>query len=248
MFQDSHVSLLAWFNAIWRVTSEKTGVSALSLQRILGIGSYETAWMLLHKIRHTMIRPGRELLSGEAEVDETFVGGPKPGKRGRGAGGKQLVAIAAERDGKKIGRIRMQRIPDASAKTLEAFVQGHIQQKSKIITDGWKGYLGLPKKGYTHEAIPGNSVGEEELLPRVHRVASFFKRWLLGTHHGRFEPKHLDSYLEEFTFRFNHRTSRARGLPFQRVLENAVLVAPCGYANIVSRPEPPSKANAESLA
>lgn len=240
MFQDAHLSLHDWFNAIWWVTSQKTGVSALGLQRMLGLGSYRTAWMLLHKIRSAMVRPGRELLAGEIEVDETFVGGPKPGKRGRGAAGKQLVIIAAERDGARIGRIRMRRIPDASAHALETFVKGHIQLKSKIVTDGWKGYLGLPKIGYSHCSIPGESVGEEELLPRVHRVASLFKRWLLGTHHGRFEAKHLDIYLDEFTFRFNRRTSNARGLLFYRVLENSVKVDPQTYAKIISRKISPS--------
>lgn len=232
IFHDSHVPLQVWFHAVWWITNQKTGVSALGLQRALGIGSYRTAWTLLHKIRCAMVRPGRDLLSGDVEVDETFVGGSKPGKRGRGAEGKKLVVIAAEIDGKKIGRIRMRHIPNASGQTLEGFIKASIEKGSKLITDQWGGYNGVRSLGYGHERVDGEIVGIDEVVPRVHRVASLLKRWLMGTLHGRFEPKHLDAYLNEFVFRFNRRTSNARGLLFYRVLENCFQVDPSSYESI----------------
>ena len=135
IFHDSHIPLQVWFHSIWWITNQKPGIGALGLQRALGIGSYETAWMLLHKIRCAMVRPGRDLLSGGVEVDETFVGGSKPGKRGRGAEGKKLVVIAAEINGKKIGRIRMSPIPNASGQILEGFIKASITKGSKLVTD-----------------------------------------------------------------------------------------------------------------
>ncbi len=233
IFQDTHVPLQIWLHAIWWITSQKNGVSALGLQRVLGFGSYRTAWSLLHKVRSAMIRPERDMLSGEVEVDETFVGGPRPGKRGRGAEGKQLVVIGAEKNGKKMGRIRMKRIADASGKSLETFITTTITKGSTLVTDRWRGYNGVKSLGYNHERVDGAVVGVEEVVPRVHRAASLLKRWLLGTHHGGWDPKHLDTYLEEFTFRFNRRTSHSRGLLFHRVLENAVRVGPKSYAKII---------------
>lgn len=226
IFDGVRKPLRLWFRAIWLMTSEKHGMSALGLQRQLGLSRYETAWIMLHKLRQAMVRPSRELLSGEVEVDETLVGGPTSGKHGRDYEGKELVVIAAERDGDKIGRIRMQRLVKADAPNLEPFIQEHIQKGSTVATDGWKGYLGLTDLGYKHQRIKKESVGIEELLPRVHRVASLLKRWLLGTHHGRVGREHLDDYLNEFTFRFNRRTSRSRGKLFYRLLQQAVQIRP----------------------
>ena len=234
IFQDTHVPMQVWFHAIWWITSQKNGVSALGLQRVLGLGSYRTAWSLLHKIRSAMVRPERDMLSGEVEVDETFVGGPRPGKRGRGAEGKQLVVIGAEKAGKAIGRIRMKHIADASGESLEGFITTSITKGSTVETDKWRGYNGIKSLGYKHERVDGEVVGIDEVVPRVHRVASLLKRWLLGTHHGGWNPKHLATYLEEFTFRFNRRSSNSRGLLFHRVLENAVKVGPNPYAEITS--------------
>ncbi|MBI4403094.1 MAG: IS1595 family transposase [Deltaproteobacteria bacterium] len=234
LFHRSHLSLEQWFRAAWWVTNQKHGVSALGLQRTLGIGSYETAWTVLQKLRRAMVRQGRDLLSGDVEVDETFVGGSKPGKRGRGAEGKKLVVIATEIDGKKIGRIRMRHIPDASASSLEGFIKDSIAKGSGLVTDQWGGYNGVKSLGYGHKRVDGEVVGIEEVVPRVHRVASLLKRWLMGTLHGRFEPKHLDRYLEEFTFRFNRRTSNYRGLLFYRLLENSVIAEPVPYTKIIN--------------
>ena len=233
LFHKSHLSLEQWFRAAWWVTNQKHGVSALGLQRTLGIGGYQTAWLVLQKLRRAMVRPDRDLLKGEVEVDETFVGGSRPGKRGRGAEGKKLVVIAAEIAGKKIGRIRMRHIQNASAESLEGFIKAAIAKGSGLVTDQWKGYNGVRALGYGHKKVDGEVVGIDEVVPRVHRVASLFKRWLMGTLHGRFETKYLDRYLEEFTFRFNRRTSNYRGLLFYRLLENSVVADPVSCSEIV---------------
>lgn len=215
-----------WFKAMWLVVSEKNGISALGLQRQLGLSRYETSWKMLQRLRRAMVRPGRELLSGEVEVDETLVGGPTPGRKGRDYEGKALVVIAAEKDGDRTGRIRMKKIPDACGKTLESFARDNIKEGSVIETDGWKGYEGLAKLRYQHRCIDGESVGINELLPRIHRTASLLKRWLLGTHQGGIDRTNLDGYLDEFTFRFNRRASGSRGKLFRRLIEQAVQITP----------------------
>lgn len=226
LFADTHKPLRLWLEAIWHVTNQKSGASALGVQRILGLGSYRTAWNWLHKLRRAMVRPGRDRLAGVVEVDETFIGGPRPGKRGRGAAGKTLVLVAAQADGRKIGRIRLARIADAAAASLEPAVQQAIEPGTRVQTDDWSGYHRLGALGYDHEVIqPAAELGDN-LLPRVNLVASLLKRWLLGTHQGAVRPWHLGYYLDEFTFRFNRRTSRSRGLLFYRLLEQAVALAP----------------------
>jgi len=226
LFADTHKPLRLWFEAIWYVTNQKLGASALGVQRILGLGSYRTAWNWMHKLRRAMVRPGRDRLAGRVEVDETFIGGPRPGKRGRGAANKTLVLIAAQADGRKIGRIRLARITDASAASLEPAVRQAIEPGTHIETDDWSGYNGLRVLGYDHEVIqPAAELGDN-LLPRVNLIASLLKRWLLGTHQGAVRPSHLDYYLDEFTFRFNRRTSGSRGMLFYRLLQQAVALAP----------------------
>lgn len=234
VFQDSRLPLRAWFRAIWQVTSQKNGASALGVQRVLGWGSYQTAWTVLHKLRRAMVRPGRDQLTGRVEVDETQVG--RPGYKGRGSPTKTLIVIAAQEEGKGIGRIRMARIPDGSAQHLHAFVQGAVAPGSCVHTDGWKPYQGLASLGYEHEITklkgqPQSAAIEE--LPRVHRIASLLKRWLLGTHQGAISPEHLDYYLDEFTFRFNRRTSASRGKLFYRLVQQAVQVPPAPYHSLV---------------
>lgn len=226
LFADTHKPLRLWFEAIWHVTNQKSGASALGVQRVLGLGSYRTAWNWLHKLRCAMVRPGRDRLAGVVEVDETFIGGPEPGKRGRGAAGKSLVLITAQADGRKIGRIRLARIADASAASLESAIRQAVEPGTCIQTDGWSGYSRLKALDYEHEVIrPATELGEN-LLPRVNRVASLLKRWLLGTHQGAVHPDHLDYYLDEFAFRFNRRTSRSRGLLFYRLMQQAVTSQP----------------------
>jgi transposase-like protein len=237
ILQDTHKPLRTWFRAIWHITSQKNGASALGLQRVLGLGSYQTAWSWLHKLRRAMVRPGRDRLSGRVEVDETYLGATEAGHEGREPGRKVLIVIAAQEDGAKIGRIRMRRVPDASAKSLQGFVMDVVEPGSRVHTDGWAGYKTLMDKGYAHEAtaqgrsgIPGT---EANLLPRVHLVVSLLKRWLLGTHQGAVRPEHLDYYLDEFTFRFNRRNSQYRGKLFYRLLAQAVAVNPVTYGQLI---------------
>lgn len=239
IFQDTRTPLTVWFRAIWWVTSQKNGVSALGLQRVLGLGSYQTAWAWLHKLRRAMVRPGRERLSGRVEVDETYLGGLEEGVRGRKTERKALIVVAAQEDGKGTGRIRMQRVPDASAESLVPFVEASVELGSVVHTDGWLGYAPLESKGYGHEItfLRGQKKSPSELLPRVHRVVSLLKRWLLGTHQGAVSFEHLDYYLDEFTFRFNRRNSRSRGKLFFRLVQQAVAVEPTTYRSIVGTPQ-----------
>jgi len=236
IFDSTRLPLKIWFYGIWWVASQKTGASALNLQKNLGLGSYRSSWLMLHKIRNAMIFEDRSLLQGDVEVDEAFLGGVRSGKRGRGAEGKELIVIAAEYSGKKrIGRIRIQRVSDASAEKLEPFITTNVAKGSTVHTDGWNGYNGLEKLGYKHLPRKSATVHPDELLPRINIVTSLLKRWLLGTLQGRLDPKHMSSYLEEFTFRFNRRTSKVRGLLFQRVLENSIKVKPAPYRKIIAR-------------
>jgi transposase-like protein len=238
IFQDTHKPLRLWFRAIWHVTSQKNGASAISLQQLLGLGGYLTAWTWLHKLRRAMLRPGRDRLRGRVEVDETYVGGEGTGSNrgGRHIGYKALVVIAAEENGRGIGRIRMARISEATKVALHAFVQQSIEPGSTVHTDGLRAYGGLDAIGYKHEASVLQGKGEDaavRLLPRVHRVASLLKRWLLGTHQGAVSLEHLDYYLDEFTFRFNRRASTSRGKLFYRLLQQAVELDPAPYKTIV---------------
>lgn len=231
IFDKTRTPLRLWFNAMWYIVNQKNGVSALGLKKVLGAQTYETTWTWLHKLRTAMVRPGRDRLHGLVEVDETLVGGPKPGKRGRGASGKVLVLVAVEdREGTKqegIGRIRLMVIPDASGPTLEEAVAAMVEPGSTIRTDGWTGYNGLKEKGYDHIVVkhqedePGH-----DPTPLVHRIASLLKRWLMGTHHGRVETHYLHYYLDEFVFRFNRRRARSRGKLFYELIRQALLVEP----------------------
>jgi transposase-like protein len=237
IFQDTRKPLVMWFRAMWYVTSQKNGASALGLQRVLGLGSYETAWTWLHKLRRAMIRPDRDRLSGWVEVDETMVGGLEEGVAGRQTESKALVVIAAQADGPGTGRIRMQVIENASAASLHSFVQDCIDPGSTIHTDGWQGYAGLETKGYQREItrLRGRRKEASKLMPRVHRVASLLKRWMLGTHQGAVAPAHLPYYLDEFTFRFNRRRSKSRGKLFFRLTQQAVTTPPATYDTMVKR-------------
>jgi len=236
IFENTRKPLRLWFRAMWWVTSQKTGASALGLQRVLGLGSYETAWTWLHKLRRAMVRPGRDRLSGAIEVDETYLGGPEEGLRGRETHNKALIVVAAQEDGRGVGRIRLHRVPDASADSLVPFVEDAVEPGSLVKTDGWKGYARLETKGYRHRIVIVSRRDETaaDLLPRVHRVVSLLKRWLMGTHQGAVSHEHLDYYLDEFTFRFNRRSSRHRGLLFYRLLQQAVAAEAVPYKDIVA--------------
>lgn len=235
IFHDTRKPLNLWFEAMWHITSQKYGANALGLKRVLGLGSYNTAWQWLHKFRRAMVRPGRERLSGLVEVDETYVGGEKKtGKRGRGAAYKALVVIAVEdKKDDGFGRIRLRRVADASSISLTKFIQDNIEPGSTIRTDGWRGYSNLESNGYSHIMVHQNSSIGENILPLVHRIAALLKRWLLGTYQGAVRPSHLDHYLDEYTFRFNRRTSASRGELFFRLVQQAVLVPPVRNKDLV---------------
>jgi len=238
LFADTHLPLRLWFQAMWYVVNQKNGASALGVQRVLGLGSYRTAWRWLHKLRRAMVRPGRDRLSGTIEVDEVYIGGERAGKRGRGAGGKALVLIVAQADGAKIGRIRLARVANASAPVLTQAISASVSAGSQVLTDGWLGYADLTANGYRHEKIRTTAVVGANLLPRANRVAALLQRWLLGTHQGAVGTAHLDYYLDEFTFRFNRRTSGSRGLLFQRLLEQALALGPVRGGALVGGTHP----------
>src|SRR5437763_918365 len=225
--------------------SGKGGIAATELQRQLGFGSYQTAWTWLHKLRKAMVRPDRQPLAGRVEADETYVGGPRPGKRGRGAAGKTLVGGAVEAGrgearGRRLGRLRLAILADASAASLDAFLAAHVAKPATVATDGWRGYLGLPAEGYDHEPVSlSASRGDAALrLPGIHLVFSLVKRWLLGTHHGAVSEKHLPAYLDEYVFRFNRRTAKRVSHGFARLIEHAVRIKPSTYRAIVAAPTP----------
>ena len=240
ILQDTRTPLPTWFRAMWWVTSQRTGASAKVLQQVLGLGSYETAWTWLHKLRRAMVRPGRDRLTGRVEVDEAYIGGLEEGVRGRQTEKKALIAVAVEEAGEGMGRIRMRRIPDASADSLQAFVEEAVAPGSLLHTDGFLSYDRLEKRGYRHRItfLKGRKESASELLPRVHRVVCLLKRWLLGTHQGAVSRAHLDYYLDEFTFRFNRRTSQHRGKLFYRLVQQAVTVAPAPYRSLVKHVRP----------
>jgi transposase-like protein len=217
-----------------RLYEQERDVSAQNLQRLLGLRSYNTAWLCLHKLRRAMVRPGRESLSGIVEADEAYVGGPKDEKSGRGAFGKQIVFIAAEVCSRKIGRIRLFLISGVSGATRVPAVSGTVAAGATVRTDGWKGYSGLAKGGYKHEAtVEDEDELAEIVLSKCHLVVSLLKRWILGTLLGNVGKDHLQDYLNEFTFRFNRRDSKSRGLLFYRLAQMAVVTAPTPRSKIV---------------
>jgi transposase-like protein len=237
--------LTVWFSVCWYFATGKDGISALSLKRTLEIGSYQTAWAVLHRLRSVLVRPDRERLRGKVAVDETYIGGKEAGlSGGRAKGKKILTCIAIEiLEPNGFGRCRISPVADASSESLRAFVLDNVELGATVITDAWQGYRGLEKEGYIHDRRSqraASAQGEDpgDLLPGVHRLASLAKRWLLGTHQGAMDSEHLPSYLDEFVFRFNRRRSRSRGMLFYRVLELAVAHGPVRYKDIIMSHSP----------
>jgi len=240
MFEQTKTGLAKWFLAIFLVTSSKGGISAMELKRQMGFGSYQTAWSWLHKIRKAMVRPKRAPLSARVEADETYVGGPRPGRSGRGAAGKTVVAGAVESGrgqgrGRRLGRLRLAVVADASAASLEGFLAANVAKPATVATDGWSGYGGIAAAGYAHAPISlAAGWGDAALrLPAIHLVFGLAKRWLLGTHHGAVSNKHLPAYLDEYVFRFNRRTAKNLSHRFARVIQHAVLTPPTTYRDLV---------------
>ena len=243
IFDKTRTPLRVWFAAAWYVTNQKQGVSALGLQRVLGLHSYQTAWVMLHRFRRAMVRPGREFLKGDVEVDETYISitarnQPKTKEGHKSNTTKTLVAVAVEiLEPKGFGRIRLRRILSDSKQHLLPFVCESVKPGSTVHTDGLHSYQSLTEHGYLHvpHIMAGATTPAHISMPAVHRVAALLKRWLLGTHHGAVQPNQLDYYLDEFVFRFNRRSSRSRGLLFYRLLEQAVLTEPVTYHCIAKK-------------
>ena len=223
VFEGTRKPLRHWFLAVWEVTSQKYGASALGMKRVLGLGSYETAWAWLHKLRRAMVRPGRDQLAGIVEVDESYLGGDEPGVHGRQTLSKAIIGIAVEMNGGALGRIRLRHIADVKAASLVPFVIDVVKPGSTVHTDGWSGYKSLDAKGFKHLVTVASTSPDPAhvVFPGVHRVASLLKRWCLGTHQGDRKSTRLNSSHTEFTFRFNRRTSKTRGLLFHRLLAQA---------------------------
>jgi transposase-like protein len=243
LFDKTRTPLRTWLAAAWYLTNQKYGVSALGLQRVLGLGSYQTAWAMLHRFRRAMVRAAREPLSGKVEVDETYVGILDPRKLRKGARrqshtAKTLVAIAIEVvEPKGFGRIRLRPVAGGSEQHLLPFVCDVVEPGARVHTDGSAAYRSLSARGYGHrQSVHLASDDPAHVsMPGVHRIASLLKRWLLGTHQGAVRSEQLDYYLDEFTFRFNRRTSRSRGLLFYRLLEQAMTTQPVTYKHIARK-------------
>jgi transposase-like protein len=206
------------------------------LQHARELGSYQTAWAWLHKFRRVMVRPGRDRLAGEVEVDESYRGGVAPGKHGRGADKKTPLLIAVERRGSGLGRVRFACVAETGADSLLPAIEDLIAPGGVVAPDGHAGYNGIAGAGYSHDRHSLHATGDPAQVarPRVHRVASLLKRWLLGTHQGALRPQQLDCYLDEYTFRFNRRGSNHRGLLFYRLLEQAAQVEPTPLAKLLA--------------
>jgi transposase-like protein len=232
VMQSSHTPLSVWFWGAYLITTQTPGQSALQFRRQLGLRRYETAFTILHKLRAGMVRPERDTIGSEhpVEIDECLIGGETRGE-GRGVHHKVMVIGAVEvrvrKSGEKRtakssdahsggvsakkkvygGRLRLQVIPDKTAKSLLEFVDGNIAPGSTVLSDGWHGYNDLPKMGYKHQplVLAGDPEKAEAHLPMIHLVFSNLKTWILGTHHGRVDARHLQAYLNEYVFRFNRR-------------------------------------------
>jgi transposase-like protein len=236
--------LSAWFKAMRFFTTRKSGVNAVNLKDLLGFGSYSTAWSWLHKLRRCTIRDKREKLSGKVETDEFYIGGQRSGKRGRGAEHKCAVAVAVERKGKKLGRVRLQIIEDCSGNELIPFIQYNVEEGSEVCTDGWKSYNSIESLGYTHkQTLQPKTINKENALSGVHLIDSLVKRLILGTFQGRFEKKYLQSYLDEYVFRFNRRNTKTVGKRFFRIVQQAVANRPKPQKQIVLGSVSPLLAN-----
>jgi len=248
--QDSKLPVRVWLTAMWLFATQKDGISAKSLQENLSLKSYKSAWSLLHKLRIAMVRSDREKLYGIVEVDEEYIGGAmEGGKRGRGSENKQLVAVAVQLDkisednpdrpslrDYRLSKIRAKCIPNASKGELHAFIKENIAEGSTLIRDDWSGYSGIDDEGYHSEiSNASKSISEDDRLPHIHLAISLIKRWILGTYQGSIDESNLQTYLEEFTFRFNRKNSHNRGWLFYRMVQGAMSTEPHVYESLLIR-------------
>lgn len=235
----SKLSLTVWFWAAYLMATHSNGISALQVQKQLGLGSYKTAWLLCSKLRRAMVAPGREPLAGLVEVDEAELpcrskNDPVTGGGGRSHQGKILIvgAVEVQDDGAGPGRIRLSVIPDFSAKSLHAFLKSTAAPGAIVKTDGWSGYPGAP--GVSHDPHVVGPMAAHLVLPWVHRVFSNLKTWALGVYHG-LRRRHVQAYLDEYVFRFNRR--RTRHAAFRTLLGIGVTITPATYKMLIA-PEP----------
>ncbi len=241
IFDKTRTPLRVWFAAAWYLTNQKQGVSALGLQRVLGLGSYQTAWTMLHRFRHAMVRVGRDRLKGLVEVDEAYIAisdreNPISAVRRKNQTSKIMIGLAVEiLQPKGFGRIRLRQLSNDSKECVRQFIQDSVEPSAVVRTDGSGSYAKLHEIGYSHErnVMLGSDVPAHISMAGVHRVAALLKRWMLGTHHGSVQPEHLDAYLDEFVFRFNRRSSGSRGILFYRLLQQAVVTDPLTYQDII---------------
>lgn len=237
VLHNTKTPLTLWFWAAYLMTTDTRGISALLLQRQLGLVRYETAWMMLHKLRRAMVNAAREPLRGEVEIDETWIGGTQAGLRGsRQLNGRKasLVMVAVEKRGHVSGRLRLAVIPDFKRITLNAFITQHIAPGAILYTDGLKTFTGLEEAGYTH--IPGTQPqrtdlrkGTKSVVPLADRAVGNLKQWLIGTHHGVSRAQ-LQVYLDEFVFRHNRRKTPMAA--FQTLLGLGTGYTPTSYRRI----------------
>ena len=244
IMESSKKPITYWFKAMWWFTTRKSGVNAVNLKELLGFGSYGTAWTWLQKLRRCTIRQNREKLSGRVEVDEFVIGGQRSGKRGRGAEGKTIVAVAVERNDlvKQIGRVRLHVVLDYSTDSLGSFIRDNIEPGSTIATDNWSSYPGTAKERYQHETTNFSKCKDYDKLRGAHLIVTLVKRLVRGTFQGRFEPKYLQNYLDEYVFRFNRRKSRNIGKKFMRIVQQALKSVPIAWCEIPWDLDPISEA------
>jgi hypothetical protein len=225
-----------WFWAAYLVATHHPGISAKQLQRQLGLRRYETAWLILQKLRRAMVAPEREPLRGEVEIDEFYLGGLEEGRRGgRQRGDKALCGIAIEVRGAGSGRLRLAVLADASGESLGPFAKATTARGAIVHTDGWPGYNGLASLGYDHRPRSQRAEPGEKLLPRAHRAVSNLKAWMRGTHRD-VSNEHLPVYLDEYVFRHNRR--RTPMAAFQTLLGLGALHPPTTHAQITRRDQP----------
>jgi len=226
LLEKTRKPLKMWFRAVFEISTRRTGISAKDLQRIMGFGSYKTAWSWLHKLRAAMVRPDREPLGPFAQVDETLVGG-------KGSPNKELVLVAAEVD----GRVRLAHAETNDEGTLKSFADSQIASDTRVVTDGLASYNSDSLGPRPHQAIVQTKQErrESDALQGCHWTTSLLKRWLLGTHAGAVRPKHLQAYLDEFAFRHNRRKTNGVGRIAARVIEQLVAHGPLTMRELIDQ-------------